>query len=252
MDFGSLLIAIQQMSPIEAMLVTIVVIYAVYRGGINLVLPLFKRRKAKRLLKGGEADDASLIDIHRNCKNFASFGIILEKVMEKSDKIFRIKYQETLYEQMNEAELMWDDARDTLKTNFAKTYDKHNHKSDKVHRMQTFKLYEIIIDSLEVDMVGIIRKWLRKNHFLEKSELQYAAYAEEKASLLLTRMTRLFDDKYDEERMHVKREALRETMTDNALPAINKRIGTFFLRVRAIAFSKEKEIADVEASIEKI
>lgn len=242
MNWATLLLAIQQMSPIEAILLTIMVIFFIYRGGINYFIPFItKKRKGTK----------SLMSMHVGCRNYTSLEVILEKVMEKSDKIVRIKYQETLYEQMNEAELMWGDIKDILKDNFSRAFNEQNSRASKENKLFSSRCYSIILDSLETEMMGLVRRWMKKNHFITKTELEFADYIEDRTKRLHDKMTRLFDEKYDEDKLLVKRE-LKRKMIDSSMPIISKRISTFFLRARAIAVEKENQIKNIEEEISKI
>ncbi len=250
--FLTLIPAIQQMSSIESAMLTTMVIFFLYRSGANIV-PLIKKKKDQKEEEiKKEGSDSPLRDIHRGCKNYSSLAIILEKVMERSDKIVRIKYQDTLYEQMNDAELMWEDVTNHLKDNFAKTFDIENPDIEKSEKVYSVKCYILIIESMETEMMGLIRKWMKKNHFIEKSELSYVDYIEEKIGLLHSKMTRLFDDKYEEDKLLINREALRKNMKENVMPIIHKRGTTFFLRAREISIEKSKLIKEIKDKIDKI
>ncbi len=242
--FLTLIPAIQKMSSIESAMLTAMVLFFIYRGGANII-PLFKKKKK-------EKSDSPLMDLHRGCKNFTSLSVILEKVMERSDKIIRIKYQDTLYEQMNEAELMWEDVTNLLKDNFAITFDNENANVEKSKKVYSVKCYSIIIESMEVEMMGLVRKWMKKNHFMDKSEITYVSYIEEKIGLMHSKMTRLFDDRYEEDRLLVSRDVLRKSMKENVMPVVSKRGTTFFLRAREIAIEKSKLIKEITDKIDKI
>ncbi len=244
MNWSTLLLAITTMTPVEAMLTTVIFGYLITKGIIKIPILVKKKKKLK---------SDSLLALHENCPNFTSITVILERVMEKSDKIFRIKYGETLYEQMNDAELMWADTKDTLKDNFAKTFEEEN-KGDasKEEKLFAIKYYSLTIDNMEVEMLGLIRRWMRKNHFVEKSEIEYQAYIEEKTEQLHHKMSRLFDDRYDEDVLLVDREMLRNTMTSRSMPIISKRVQKFFLRARAVSIEKAKVIEKIEGEIHTI
>ncbi len=247
----AILPAIQAMDPVTAVMATVMVIFFGYRGGSNII-PIIKKNKSRKEEKNKPESKSPLMDLHKGCKNYSSLAIILEKVMFKSDKIVRIKYQDTLYEQMNDAELMWEDVTNSLRDNFTKTFDKTNPKAEKADRKYAIKCYAIILESMETGMLGLIRKWMKKNHFIEKSELDYVTYMEEKAELLHTKMKRLFDDRYEEDKLMVKATTLRKAMEENSMPVISKRMVTFFLRAKVIATEKSLLIREISDSISNI
>jgi len=237
------------MSPVEAMLTTVIFGYLISKGIIQIP-SLIKKKKLK---KEKSEQPESLMSMHESCPNFTSITVILERVMEKSDKIFRIKYSETLYEQMNDAELMWVDTKDVLKDNFSKTFEEEN-KGDasKEEKLLAMKYYTMVIDNMEVEMLGLIRRWMRKNHFVEKSDIEYQAYIDDKIEQLHHKMSRLFDDRYDEDVLLVNRDTLRNTMKTRTMPIVSKRIQTFFLRAKAISLEKLKVIQKIEGEIHTI
>ena len=249
MNWTSLLLAITTMSPVEAMLTTVIFGYLISKGIIQIP-SLIKKKKLK---KEKSEQPESLMSMHESCPNFTSITVILERVMEKSDRIFRIKYNETLYEQMNDAELMWVDTKDVLKDNFIKTFDEEN-KDDatKDEKLLAINYYTMVIDNMEVEMLGLIRRWMRKNHFIEKTELEYQAYIEEKIEQLYNKMSRLFNERYDEDVSLVDRKILRNNMNTRSMPIISKRVQKFFLRAKAVAIEKLEKIKKIEEEIHTI
>lgn len=245
MNWANLLIAVQQMSPVEAMLSTIMVIYFFYRSGANFI-PFLKSKSKKK------CDDESLIGLHKDCKNFASFGVILEKVMGKSDKIFRIRYQETLYDQMNEAELMWDTVRDLLIENYLAVLNSHELVITKAEINSAVYFYGKLIDGMEVDILGVVRRWMRKNHFADKAPIEYEAYINDKTKLLRDKVMRLFDESFDETRFLLPRSEIRDAFATNYLNTVEKGVHTFFLKAKATAEENLKRIKEIEEEISKI
>jgi len=249
MSWTNLLFAVQHMSPVEAMLTTVVVLFFLYRSGVNWFIPFIKKSKNKRYV---EEQPTSLLSIHKDCANFTSISVILKEVMNVSDKIFRIKYQDTLYKQMNEAEIMWDKCKVLLKTNFKNTYKNENGDSDKITQSACIHSYETIIDSIEVDMMGLIRRWMKNNHFVDKNDVDYSYYIKEKFGLLHNRMLDLFDERYNDGQLKVDRETLAKTMQNNVLHEIEALVTQFFLTAKTIAEASNAEIEKLEKKIENI
>lgn len=247
MNWATLLVAVQGMDPVEAILVTVITIYFFYKGGSNYFLP-FIRNKSKKKSK-----EDSLIGIHENCKNFSSVALILEKVMDKSDRIFRIKYQETLYDQMNDAEIVWDSTRDALMENFLLVL--HNSPDLIISKSQisdAVYFYGKIIDAMEVDILGVVRRWMRKNHFAEKSHIEYDRYIEEKTRLLEDKISRLFDESYHEDRLLVERPLVQQSFNKNYKEQLHRNIRIFLIKAKTTAVVNLKRIKDIEEEISKI
>ena len=239
---STLLLAISTMSPVEAMLSTIIAIYFAYRGGVNL-LPKLKKENIKE-------ENKSLMEIHASCPNYTSLVVIIERSMEKSDAIMRIKYQETLFEQMNEAELAWDEVKDTLKDHYSNLLEGRGILEES--KIYAIKCYNLIIDSMETETLGLIRRWMKKNHFIEKNTMEYQAYIDDKVDKLHHKITRLIDNSYEEEKMIVPRKELRKSNIEICLPIIQKRTNLFFLRAKEIAIEKNELIKKLKEEIHRI
>ena len=117
---------------------------------------------------------------------------------------------------------------------------------------KTTDLYTVVLDSLEVDMMGIIRKWMKRNHFTKKTEIEYLSYIEEKTGYLYRMMLELFDDAFDEGYLIVDRDVLKKAMDGSVLDNINKRISVFFMKARMIAQEKEGLIKTIRSDIGEI
>lgn len=245
MNWVNLLAAIQQMDPIVAVMATVMTIYFLYKSGSNIIPKVLGKKKPLK--------NSGLMDLHRNCANSTSIAVILERVMDKSDKIFRIRYQETLYEQMNDAELMWDNSRDALMENFLKVLnDDPDVLPTKNEINASVFLYGKIIDSMEVDILGIVRRWMRKNHFADKTSIEYEAYIDDKTKLLHDKVVRLFDESYNEDRLLTPRLDVKKAFDADHMSEVNKGIRTFFLKAKATAEESARRIAVLEEEISKI
>lgn len=244
MNWTSALIAIQQMDPIVAVMATIMTIYFLYKSGSNIIPKIIGKKKIE--------EKCTLLDAHKNCINYPSVANILERVMEKSDRIFRIRYQETLYEQMNDAELLWDAARDDLMANFLLVLKDQDFVITKAEIPSALFIYSKIIDSMEVDVLGVIRRWMRKNHFIDKSEIEYDQYIEEKIELLHDKIVRLFDESYNDDKLLIERSLLRDSFDIKYFASIQKRARIFFLKAKATAHESARRIAEIEEEIAQI
>ena len=221
---------------------TTMIIYFMYKGGVNIIAPFFLKKKIIR--------NDSLLSTHAGCANYSSLTVILERVMEKSDEIVRIKYHETLYEQMNEAELAWSDTKDLLKENYSDLLETRNISEES--KVFAIKCYGLIIDSIEIEVLGLVRRWMRKNHFVEKNTMEYQAYIDDKVNRLQHKSSGLIDRRYEEKKMIVPRKELKESNLNVCFPIIQKRTNLFFLRAKEIAEEKTKLILELKKEIQNV
>jgi len=240
MNWSSLYLIIKTMSPVEAVLSTIIFAFLVYRGYINI--PAFlKRKKAD-----APTDPTDLTGIHRSCVNYSSLLIILERAIKDSDEIIQIKYIETVYDQMNLAEEYWSRIRMQLREAFVSLLDP----SLSSKQAQDAKIcYNLILDKLGGELLGLIRKWIKRNHFLEKSEIEFKAYIDQRVGDLEEFFSISIQDIYMPSGIQVDIETLRTFNIEQVMPGIAKELADFFMRARAISAEKAAKIASIKSKL---
>jgi len=223
------------MSPIEAMLLTIMVIFLIYRGIINIPFILKKKKKP-----------GTILGLHSDCKNFSSFISILDKAMRDTSEIMHIKYIETVYDQMNLVEESWRRIRVDLKQAFVKNL------SDNIseHHKQDAKVcYNLVIDKIGRDMIGLMRKWIKRNHFTEKTEIEFQTYIGERVKDLEEFFTIAIQDVYVPDQMLVDLKQLRKFSVEKVMPEISREIFSLFTKIRIVAIEKEAEIQKIKEKL---
>ena len=137
MDWAGILLLITTMTPVEAVLSTLFFSFMAYRGFINIPI-LIKKNKNKNK----KEDPNDLLAIHKTCKNYSSFLVILERSMKDSADIIQIRYISTIYDQMNLAEESWRRIRVDLREAFVENL--HNDITD-LRKQEAKICYNLVI-----------------------------------------------------------------------------------------------------------
>ncbi len=239
--FLTIIPTLQKMSSVEAAMLTAMVIFFIYRGGVNL-LPKLKKTDQK------SKDAKDLFAVHQNCKNYSSLLIILERAMQDASDIMHIRYIETIYDQMNLAEESWRRIRMILRQGFVENLDEDLEDGLK----QDAKVcYNLVLDKIGKDLIGLLRKWVKRNHFTEKSDLEFQSYITERLRDLTEFFSIAIQDVYVPEIMKFDLERLRNFNLEKLMPEIGKEIVSFFTKARIIAAEKEKKIDKIKNRIPK-
>lgn len=242
MNWGNMLLAITSMSPVEAMLTTVVVSYLVMKGFIKL--PFIKKWREDKIKR----DPNDILSPHRKCVNFPSLLQIMERAMTKSDEIMHIKYIETLYDQMTTAEESWIRIRMLLRESFVRLIPTG---IDERRKQEAKICYNLVLDKLGKDMIGLMRKWMKRNHLIERTEIEYQSYITQRAKDLEEFFSIAIQDVYVPTEMQVDIEALRAFNIENAMPPIIKELTSFFIKAREIAREKEAKINKIKGELPK-
>lgn len=153
--------------------------------------------------------------------------------IEKQSTIIRIKYIDTLYEQMSKLEVIHDDI--TLKMRSI-----HNNINvdlkDQHH-------YSLLVYRMEKDVKSLIRKWFKENHFAERTDLEFKAYTEEKITQILQRVSFYLDQNYVG--FNITRKQLREEHEKEFISYASLKFKDAFYYARQISIEKDKMIKEI-------
>lgn len=225
---------ISNADPIALILATIMIIIGVYKGVIKI-----KWLKLPRLNKD---------DPHFNCQHNKSFNETISRAIESaSDKAFeiaRIKFIETIYYQMVEAHLTWITVGDILKDNFYKQIEQTTVKNE--DKQKAIIHYNMMIDKMEKNIMDILRGWMKKNHFIEKSEVEFQCYIEDKVKILIPKISSIIDHGFNRSILCIDMHDLHESALE-CMPQISAAATTFFHKARSISIDKKKLIDAIKA-----
>ena len=158
-------------------------------------------------------------------------------LVEKTLKIWLIKTKQTLYEQMNIVEV---------------THSAVLFKMTEIYRClnpspNDLQHYELLIAKIESKCKSFIRKWLKENHYSERSDENFELYIDEKVTFLLELIIKELNTFYrDDMFSSVSRETLREENTLHLIDYSKSKWHKMFIDCRRITVSNEKKVKKLE------
>lgn len=155
------------------------------------------------------------------------------KNIEKQSTIIRIKYIDTLYEQMSKLEVIHDDI--TLKMRSIHNNINVNLK-DQHH-------YSLLVYRMEKDIKSLIRKWFKENHYAERTELEFKAYSDEKITQILQRVSFYLDENYVG--FKISREVLKNEHQKEFISYARTKFKDAFDNARYTSIEKDRIVKDI-------
>ena len=151
---------------------------------------------------------------------------------------------------MNEADELFIDIRDILKSNYLKLYRQYN--NDEISGLlqkKEVRCYLSMLDNTENLLKGMTRRFVKKNHFLEKTDAEFRIYLTERSEDYQKATSGYLDEHYSTSHFKISREELFESNMRECIPTINKKIETFFYRIRDIARVKQEKVDNLRDQI---
>ena len=183
---------------------------------------------------------------HEGCPYAFDFKSSMEKIMEKTSKISYIKNRLVMKDQMAEVDIITGEIVTILRDNFNELLSKT--KLSEEEKIEARKAYKSTIENAVIkEAKHLVRTWIAKNHFTEKTDLQFIDYINEKIRLIYEAVTREVRENYLHKTMKVPQTKLTESVILNCSEKINPKIQHMFSYAREVAEKYEKEIALLEA-----
>lgn len=184
-------------------------------------------------------------NVHEACPHYPDFASRMEKCLEKTNKIDHIKYKIVPSEQLREADIVIKEIIDILRDNFNTLIDKL--KSPETDKIEARKAYKAMIsNAVGKEAKDHLRNWILKNHFTEKTDIEFSDYIAEKVKLIYDIVQREVTDNYLHKTMLVDRKKLSESVILNCSEKINPKINHLFIYARSVADNKEHEVKELE------
>ena len=224
-------------------LVAVFIGYLIKLGLIDLLLKKYLGKKEiKKEIKTG-------VQVHETCPHFPSLVLMMREAMYKNIKIYAIKTEETIYDQINIYENTFDDIFKILKSNYLTLFRTEKKiKADGILNHIEVKLYLSLLREAKEPMKKLTIKYMKENHFLEKTEAEYLAYKIERAEDYQQAMSEYFDNVYNSNDFFISREKLYKSNM-LCIDKINVKIFAFFDKARIVSKNNQKRIKKLEAEI---
>lgn len=241
-DLNFLITSFLQLSDFVQVFIILGILWALKNG---LIGPIWKKYFPKK-----KTEHNHKIESHSACSNFPSLKLLVINAIEKSAEIQRIQINETISDQMNEVDELFTDVREILKSNYLTLYRKKKDLdiSGLLNEMEV-QFYIALIDSSENMLKGLSRRFLKKNHFLDKSEEEFRLYVSKRAEDYQRAFSSYMDEKYNSNMFAVSREELYEWNMEVCYPQILRKVEEFFYRARTISLEKREKVKSLEEQI---
>lgn len=169
-------------------------------------------------------------------KNKKCIGVNCSAIA-KHIKIWKIKTQETMYEQLSIAEVINSDITMKMISIYTELTD------DRI----SIDIYSNSVTLLEYDIRGLQKKWFKENHFTDKTETEFSLYIDEKITHIINRVTISLNK--DQELFKVPRSLILEANTKYLIPYARDSFRKMFYSVREVSRKRELEIKKIEDSL---
>ncbi len=220
---------INTVHPLTWILATIMLCIGVYKGIIII----------KWIRIPNKNKDEPCLD----CINVKFFNETISRNIEKTAEIARITFVETIKYQMSEAELVWIEIGDILKDNYWNEATKAKLKNGE--RETAVAYYNLLIDYIKQDVMDILRGWMKSNHFIDKSEIEFQAYIDDKIKILIPKISNSIDHGFNRTVLQVDMHELHESAL-GCMPRIGALAAEFFHKVRAISIDMKTFIDEIK------
>ena len=189
---------------------------------------------------------------HAGCKNVSDIILVIKKVTEVGEKVFEIKYIDTMREQMTYCEnraivlrgviqkVFLGALSDLLKSIDKSTNDLISHKD--------YKYYSLCLDKLFATVTEFIKSSLKENHYVAIPEIEFDKYASEKCDTIVQISTDLLNSAYDGHDL-TRSELYRVNMLN--IQEMKTITYDMFLNARRISQEKAKLIEALEMERDK-
>ena len=182
---------------------------------------------------------------HEDCPYYPDFGKRMEACLNRTNKIDHIKYKIIPSDQLREADIVTKEIIDILRDNFDSLLDKL--KATENEKIDARKAYKNMITlAVGKEAKDHLRNWMIKNHFTEKTDIEFSDYITDKTRLVYEIVVREVTENYLHKTMLVDRKRLGESVILNCSEKINPKINHLFIYARAVAEKKEAEIRELE------
>ena len=160
-----------------------------------------------------------------------------KKIGEKLLKIWDIKTKVTLYEQMNLVEVAHASIIFKMNAIYARL----------TKNMMDIQHYELLAKDLEGECKSHIRKWLKENHYTDRSSTEFEVYIQEKQTFLLQLVILSLNKFYRDDLFTVTREELQKANESELIPFALEKWRKMFLDAREVSRVNEAKIKQIES-----
>jgi len=232
-----LLAFIQTMDPEIAILYTIIALVGVYKGIIKL--PVLKKTKSG--------------NPHAGCSNEQNLLRIVDKAVNTVARRIQIEERDTLREQMNAAEVYLMEMKKIMKSAYLTMVKEfRGGQKDGLADLKDVQHYVEILDNMETEVLGKFRRWMKENHFIERSEEEFRIYVDGKIKYIDDFITEILNQRYSSAVFEISREKLYDHNILVPSVAAHELIREFFYKARDISRAKKKLVKELNDTMSTV
>lgn len=223
--------------------IIVAILYGLQKGLFDTLIDKIKGNKKPK-------EHNHKVESHSACNNFPSLKLLVKNAIDKAAQIQYILLNETLSDQMNEVDELFVDIREILKSHYMTLYrtKKDIDIAGLLNEIEVL-FYITIVDSSEGMLKGLSRRFLKKNHFLDKSEEEFRIYVSKRAEDYRQAFSSYLDERYNSAMFTISREELFEWNMEMVYPNVLRKVEEFFYRVRTISLEKRQKVKELEEQI---
>lgn len=168
---------------------------------------------------------------------------IVDNAIRRAIEIFTLKEYKTLTAQMLCVEKTTDIIKSLILDNFQDMPQLDGQKN----KGRDIRAFSKIIEYTFIETKATMKEWIRSNHILSRSELEFKVYVKETVRGLLVQVSSIIDKEYLSDDFIVDRETLKKHNIGTLTAQIADLLQTMLFTIRDIAIEKDKEIKELEA-----
>lgn len=162
----------------------------------------------------------------------------------KGERLFQLRYFTTVYEQMSIVETVSTKVNDLITDEYNTILS--NEELEESKRTDALRLYQLIIDGAVYDSIGYLRRFVKKNHIAEMTDIEFQSYIHNRTEELRKLIKKYIDRHYLKSVFVIDRKVLAEYNSKLFYETMQVLIADMFIEIRVIAESSAKKIKAIE------
>lgn len=232
-----------QLHPVVQLVVILVLLFGY--NTITITVPRIVRELKKEKKKISDAIAGNKLEQHENCPLYPDHMEHIKLEKSKTERIMEIRYLLTVYDQMSLVEVFGDKIRDMLTDKYIELLGKINGISER-QQSDALEIYRLIVDSVIDEARGYLRRYIKRNHILEKTEIEFQNYIHSRSEELQKLIKKCIDRKYLKSQLIVDRKELYDENLKMFYESIQVMLADMFVEIRSISAKYAEKIEEIE------
>lgn len=181
---------------------------------------------------------------HQECALYNDHQEIVKQERSKAERIHQIKYYDTIFDQMSEAETVSASIEAILTDAFSELVE--NSSASELRKSEARQTYSLIINWALDDAKGYLRKWIKRNGYTSFDPESFQTYKHKRAEELQKLLKKNIDRKYLKSQLLIDRKEVYSTNMQIFYEQIQTMLDDMFTKIRHIAEKSEVKIEAIE------